>query len=382
MKSVIFLGPTLPVEEARMLLDASYVGPAAMGDVYDIVERIHPDVIGIIDGYFDSVPSVWHKEILFAMSKGIRVVGAASLGAIRAAELWTFGMEGHGWIFEAYRSQMLEDDDEVAVVHDGANNHYRPLSTPMVNLRVGLLQAYKRGLITTSTHDLMVELAKRCYYPERSWKRLYHEAVGQGIPTDQINSLRSFVQAERPDIKRDDAFEMLKQISAEPSRQSLKRFLTFSPTIFWDKLTNDERRVGSHSTGVVRAENIRRLVRASKHDLFDLLQESLFIHLVKKEFGHLNLQITQEQFNAAVADFRRQRNLTSAESVRLWLDKSGLTSDQFNELMKIETQVRALLGIYTREIDESLIDALALTERLREAFALLREQDNWSHSDI
>ena len=70
--------------------------------------------IGIIDGYFENIPSVWHKEILWAMSQGIHVFGSASMGALRAAELAPFGMEGVGAIFEAYRDGWLEDDDEVA----------------------------------------------------------------------------------------------------------------------------------------------------------------------------------------------------------------------------------------------------------------------------
>ena len=53
-----------------------------------------PGAIGVIDGYFDGVPSVWHKEILWALSQGIRVFGGASMGALRAAELDGFGMTG------------------------------------------------------------------------------------------------------------------------------------------------------------------------------------------------------------------------------------------------------------------------------------------------
>ena len=37
-------------------------------------------VIGLIDGFFENVASVWHKEILFALSEGVQVFGAASMG--------------------------------------------------------------------------------------------------------------------------------------------------------------------------------------------------------------------------------------------------------------------------------------------------------------
>ena len=59
-------------------------------------------MIGLIDGYFDGVPAVAHKEILWALDQGIRVLGAASMGALRAAELAPFGMEGVGAIWRDY----------------------------------------------------------------------------------------------------------------------------------------------------------------------------------------------------------------------------------------------------------------------------------------
>ena len=92
-----------------------------------------PQAIGIIDGYFQWAPAVWHKEILWAIQQGVHVFGAASMGALRAAELAPFGMRGVGRIFEAYRDGVLpgsgdepfEDDDEVAVVHGPAGERVR-----------------------------------------------------------------------------------------------------------------------------------------------------------------------------------------------------------------------------------------------------------------
>ena len=98
---VVFLGPSLPLAAARSELDAVYRGPVAQGDVYRAVTGGDaPEAIGIVDGQFDHVPAVWHKEILWAMDQGIHVYGSASMGALRAAELHAFGMEGVGTIFE------------------------------------------------------------------------------------------------------------------------------------------------------------------------------------------------------------------------------------------------------------------------------------------
>ena len=66
------------------------------------------------------------------------------MGALRAAELHVFGMQGVGRIFEAYRDDSLEDDDEVAVLHAPEEAGFLPLSEPMVNIRTTLARAEKQ----------------------------------------------------------------------------------------------------------------------------------------------------------------------------------------------------------------------------------------------
>lgn len=79
MKPVIFAGPTINADAIRAALDAEVLPPVAQGDVYRVA-RQRPPAIGIIDGYFEGVPSVWHKEILWAMEQGVPVFGCASMG--------------------------------------------------------------------------------------------------------------------------------------------------------------------------------------------------------------------------------------------------------------------------------------------------------------
>src|SRR5882724_8097950 len=112
MKPVVFLGPTLPASEAAAILDAEYLPPVAQGDLYRCALG-DPPAIGVVDGFFEGVPAVWHKEILCALDRGIAVFGSSSMGALRAAELDSFGMTGVGAIYQAFRDGQLEDDDEV-----------------------------------------------------------------------------------------------------------------------------------------------------------------------------------------------------------------------------------------------------------------------------
>lgn len=209
---VIFLGPTMPVDDARAILEASYRPPAIGGDVYGCL-RDQPRVIGIIDGCFDQAPSVRHKEILFALSEGVHVFGASSMGALRAAELHPFGMVGVGRVFESYRDGVLEDDDEVAVEHAAAEYGFRELSDAMVNIRCGLGRARERGIIGARTEQWILDRAKHRFYPERRWPALLAEAE-EHLPADELAGLRSFVRQERPSQKRDDAVLMLERIAS------------------------------------------------------------------------------------------------------------------------------------------------------------------------
>src|SRR5262245_22511037 len=113
---VIFAGPSLHGCHVELARKFELRGPATCGDVLAAVEE-GATTIGLIDGVFESSLSVWHKEILFALASGVRVLGASSMGALRAAECAHFGMEGVGNIFEQYRSGARTRDADVALLH-------------------------------------------------------------------------------------------------------------------------------------------------------------------------------------------------------------------------------------------------------------------------
>ena len=56
-----------------------------------------PAAIGIIDGFFESVPSVWHKEILYAIHAGIPVFEAALKEAGKTYELHMYPGVNHAF---------------------------------------------------------------------------------------------------------------------------------------------------------------------------------------------------------------------------------------------------------------------------------------------
>jgi len=68
MKAVIFAGPSLPPAFRPNDPALEWRPPVKQGEVYEAALD-GPAIIGIIDGYFEVTPTVWHKEILWAMTQ-------------------------------------------------------------------------------------------------------------------------------------------------------------------------------------------------------------------------------------------------------------------------------------------------------------------------
>jgi len=120
-------------------------------------------IIVLIDGVFHQEAAVAHREVLAAIKQGITVVGASSMGALRAAELYTLGMTGIGKIFGLYRDGKLVSDDEVALVFDPASGY--ALSEPLINIRCTLKKAEAAGIITAADNAALLAAAKSVFYP-------------------------------------------------------------------------------------------------------------------------------------------------------------------------------------------------------------------------
>ncbi len=230
MTSVVFVGPTLDTKDLAAAAEFIALPPVSQGDVYRAARR-RPSAIGIIDGYFSGAPSVWHKEILWAMSEGVPVFGSASMGALRAAELHVFGMRGVGKIFEAFRDGALEDDDEVAVVHGPAEIGYIAASEPMVNIRETLALAEKKGVVRTESRRSLERFAKSLYFGDRNWPVLLDGAAAQGVGESEAAALRDWLPAGRVDQKRLDALAMLAAMRRRlrPASRRARPFISSGP---------------------------------------------------------------------------------------------------------------------------------------------------------
>jgi hypothetical protein len=155
---------------AVTLCQGEFRGPAAMGDMTRAVTEM-PLAIVLVDGLFEAGPSVWHKEILWGLSKGIPVIGLSSMGALRATELDECGMLGTGKIYTMYRTGELKDDDEVAVLHGPEELNFLPLTDAMVDIRHAIFLAQVAQLVDSDTAQSIISDAKRCHFKSRNLAR-------------------------------------------------------------------------------------------------------------------------------------------------------------------------------------------------------------------
>ncbi|WP_207482859.1 TfuA-like protein [Arenibaculum pallidiluteum] len=288
MRACVFLGPTLPPSQARLPPGTLCRPPAAQGDVHRAIVRDGATAIAIVDGYFRQRPAVWHKEILWAMERGVPVLGAASMGALRAAELAPFGMLGIGRIFEAYRDGVLEpyaeepfeDDDEVAVLHGPEETGYLALSESMVNIRCTLARAEEQGVIGRRSRDALVRRAKVAFYADRSYARLLAEAaeVPAEVSAGEQAALAAWLPGGRVDQKRADALDLLSRLAEVGSGTVPQGRFRLQRTLCWQEATayarlDPEERMALDELRLTGEPYLRLKRAAAPRDLPSLLRE-------------------------------------------------------------------------------------------------------------
>jgi len=201
-RAIVFLGPSLPLAEARRILPgARFHGPAKQGDVLRAL-RDRPRVLALVDGVFETQRSVWHAELRIALAQGVRVLGASSMGALRAVELAPFGMEGVGEVFRAYATGRLVDDADVALLHADAAHGHRALTLPYVNVLAAADRAVARRVLSPAEGRALVRGARALNFADRDWEGVL--ALVRWKPAVRAR-FGAFLQANPCDVKADDA---------------------------------------------------------------------------------------------------------------------------------------------------------------------------------
>lgn len=362
----VFAGPTLPPGERPSSPGVAFHPPAAQGDVYALVPE-RPLAIAIIDGYFERVPSVWHKEILWALSQGVRVFGAASMGALRAAELADFGMIGVGCIFEDFASGRLRDDDEVTIVHADASFGFKAASEAMVNIRATLALAERQGVISAGAGRSLAERVKRLFYPDRSFVALLayaHEELS-GPSRDRFDAwLRE--PAHRVNQKKLDALALLDRLSelradghaAEPVPW------TFQHTDAWEQVRLAlvaKQAIGRD--GPVEPAGLLAALGLTESERLGWLERARLRGLEVAAARRDGFTPTSDDIQKAIAEFCRQRGFTSDEQLRAWLSSAEISDAAFEALMAEQACVARSRLVPEYDLERSLAALLWLEGR-------------------
>ena len=382
---VIFLGPSLAVAEAREQLDAVFLPPVRQGDIYRAVQRHKPAVIGIVDGYFHQTPAVWHREILWAMTTGVHVLGAASMGALRAAELEPFGMRGVGRIFEAYRDgsyapfdDPFEDDDEVAVIHGPAELGFVAVSEAMVDIRDVLARAGEAGVIDAGFRDRLASIGKAMPYRERTLAHILEHAASGGADAGALERLTAWLPSQRTSRKRLDA-ELLLQEARKLHQDypgPMAAPFRFEPAVVWCKYVADN--------------------ASPQLDLSDLEQAALDeLRLQPSEWqAHRRRALMRRAgiersggagepgdraVRASLDRLRRERGLTTRALLDSWMRENGLDEANLLRLMAEEAALETLSQQPNR-IAGAVADELRLAGRFNELAARGTAKRRWAEA--
>jgi hypothetical protein len=199
MKKIVFFGPSITNLEVQKIVAAVHAPPIKRGDL----AAVDPyDVIVIIDGEFGQTLSVSPKEILTALARGKIVIGASSMGALRASELDRSGMIGIGWVYDYFRRCTVRRDDDVALVYSPID--FKPLTVPMIDVRYWAEITSAAGLISGSDKVRLIKIAHDIFFADRTTERLMF-ALRKAFGGSAMESLLEFCDGSIPSIKTNDA---------------------------------------------------------------------------------------------------------------------------------------------------------------------------------
>ena len=319
-----------------------------MGDVYRLVSS-GVRLIILIDGIFHSQPAIWQRELLAALQNGIMILGAASMGALRAAELAPFGMIGCGTIFAWYRDGMIDGDDEVALLHADSSQGFRPLSEPLINMRYNLLRAVQQGVISQVQYEALIAFLKATDFTQRSYRLLFDNPVINYWSQEERQRLQTFIEQTAVDVKRQDALEALTYgatLLAHP--QSCQReALPTRHAIEYERIALLKRGFLHPSKQIISAEEWFASVPDDPS-----WQSTLRPRLITNFF--LQLWAYHRKLSSPQGDrqrfYQRWLNTYVKGSYTLWLRHNGLTAAEFAS----EIDRRALLHWMTTQSPEDL----------------------------
>ena len=323
---IAFIGPSLP---ARYIADISHEWavrpPVQRGDL-STLGLVRGDTVAIIDGVTGAHRALCHREVLATIKAGVRVTGAAGMGALRAAELCAFGMEGVGGVFEAFVHGELDGDDEVLVTYGEERDGYQPITEAMVNIRHRLRQAVDARVIDRRTATSLADIAKAQCFTKRTYPRLFELAAAAGIARGILDRLQHFVEERRsdpltPDAQASDAIALLRSLTRTETEAGKPTIATAAGRPSVDVTP---RWVGG--TAHVSDSDIVNTCRVASR-FYPEIHYAVAIRTIAADYG-MRLTTRRQPDRVALARLRAEHSLESDDAFDAWLSGRSMTEDE------------------------------------------------------
>jgi hypothetical protein len=209
----VFGGPSLaglsPAERGGVKI----LPPAKRDDLLRLVQaRRLPGAILLVDGLFGTSLAVSPAECRQVMACGWRLFGCSSLGALRAAELYSFGMVGIGSIYLWLRCGALWDDSDLASAFTVDGD--KAISVPMVWVRAIVERLRLGASISDPTPRRMLSAARAIYWSERSWNDVMEAWKKDGLSGRSLARARQLIADTHSNPKVADATLAVRALSA------------------------------------------------------------------------------------------------------------------------------------------------------------------------
>ena len=211
---IVFAGPSIITIPNQFYNGITIYPPVRTGDLIPLF-KLTPGICIIIDGVFSRNRAITPFECIDLINLGWKVIGSSSMGALRAADLYTMGMIGIGEVYNMYRLGICTSDADVAVVYEMVNGTYKELTISLVHI-MSLLQVLEdKQLIDSIKSRELLYKAKKIIWFERTLDYLLNEWLHIGINLNLISKVRQIFQDQKFDPKKIDALEALKYVNTK-----------------------------------------------------------------------------------------------------------------------------------------------------------------------
>lgn len=176
---IVFGGASLAGIGADLRARIDCRPPVSDGDLVRIAAANSRRPILILDGLFSDSRALTPTECRDMLRNGWTVLGASSMGALRAADLWPEGMIGVGDVYLGLRTGLLRGDGEVAVALNPFTFEEMTVTTVFLRAAAGGLLAAE--LATATDARRIVHAAASVHFFDRTPEACNESWIAAGV---------------------------------------------------------------------------------------------------------------------------------------------------------------------------------------------------------